>query len=282
VADLTISIVITSLFVSLTAAYALRALFLGRVRHKRTEADGGSIFLNKGLMEMVYWVIDPMIAFIAALRITPNMVTLASLVPAAAGAVAIGFGWFGLGATLTVLATFGDIIDGLLARKTGLSSDAGELVDAAVDRYGEMFFFGGLVYYYRDHDQVLFIVLAAIVGSFMVSYTTAKAEAMGVPAPRGAMRRGERGAYLMTGAAFTPLARALFAHSPSLALREVPILLALSIVAVVANISVVQRLLAIAVLLREREAARKLTATTAAAFDDEAMATKPDVPVGMV
>jgi hypothetical protein len=86
----------------------------------------------------------------------------------------------------------------------------------------------------------------------------------------------------MTGAAFTPLASALFAHSPSLALREVPILLALSIVAVVANISVVQRLLAIAVLLREREAARKLTATTAAAFDDEAMATKPDVPVGMV
>ena len=58
----------------------------------------------------------------------------------------------GPGATLAVLAAFGDIIDGLLARKMGLSSDAGELVDAAVDCYGEMFFFGGLVYYYRDHD----------------------------------------------------------------------------------------------------------------------------------
>jgi hypothetical protein len=83
----------------------------------------------------------------------------------------------------------------------------------------------------------------------------------------------------MTGAAFTPLASALFARSPSLALREVPILLALSIVAVVANISVVQRLLAIASLLRERDEAAK---RSAAAFDDEAMATKPDVPVGMV
>ena len=215
------------------------------------------MFVNKTTMEMVYWIIDPMISFIAALRITPNMVTLGSLIPAAGAGVAIGCGWFGLGATLAVRAAFGDIIDGLLARKMGLSSDAGELVDAAVDRYGEMFFFGGLVYYYRDHDQVLFIVLAAIVGSFMVSYTTAKAEAMGVPAPRGAMRRGERGAYLMTGAAFTPLASALFARSPSLALREVPILLALSIVAVVANISVVQRLLAIATLLRAREAAKK-------------------------
>ena len=52
--------------------------------------------------------------------------------------------------------------------------------------------------------------------------------------------------------------------------------------AVVANISVVQRLLAIATLLREREAAKKSTATSAAPFADEAMATKPDVPVGLV
>ena len=42
------------------------------------------------------------------------------------------------------------------------------------------------------------------------------------------MRRGERAAYLMTGAAFTPIASVLFAGSPSLALREAPILLALS------------------------------------------------------
>ena len=246
----------------------------------RTEADGGSLFVNKTTMEMVYWLLDPMISFIAALRITPNMVTMGSLIPAAGAGVAIGFGWFGTGALLAILATFGDIIDGLLARKTGLSSDAGELVDAAVDRYGEIFFFGGLVYYYRDHDQVLFIVLAALVGSFMVSYATAKAEAMGVTAPRGAMRRGERAAYLIAGATFTPLTSALFAQSPSLALREAPILLALSIVAVVANISVVQRLAAIAALLRERDEARKSAATTA--FDDEAMTTKPDAPVGSV
>jgi CDP-diacylglycerol---glycerol-3-phosphate 3-phosphatidyltransferase len=284
VADLYISIAVTSFFVAALIIYLLRAVIVGHVRHARTEADGGSVFVNKTTMEMAYWLVDPMISFIASLRITPNMVTFGSLIPAAGAGVAIGFGWFGLGATLAMFAAYGDVIDGLLARKMGLSSDAGELVDAAVDRYGEMFFFGGLVYYYRDHDQVLFIVLAAIVGSFMVSYTTAKAEAMGVAAPRGAMRRGERGAYLMTGAAFTPIASALFAHSPSLALREVPILLALSIVAVVANISVVQRLVAIAAALRERDAAKKSAATAAAqaAFDDEAMATKPDVPVGTV
>jgi CDP-diacylglycerol---glycerol-3-phosphate 3-phosphatidyltransferase len=283
VSDLYVAIAEISFFFVLAAAYATRAAFIGRVRHKRTEADGGSLFVNKATMEMVYWILDPLISFIAALRITPNMVTLGSLVPAAAAGVAIGFGWFGLGALFSIFATFGDIIDGLLARKTGLCSDAGEVVDAAVDRYGEMFFFGGLVYYYRDHDQVLFIVLLAIVGSFMVSYATAKAEAMNVPAPRGAMRRGERGAYLIFGSAFTPVASTLFAGSPSLALRELPIILTLTIVAVVSNISVVQRLAAVAAALRAREAAAKsLAASAAASFDDEAMATKPDLPVGTV
>jgi len=280
VSDLGVSIGEISFFFALATAYALRAAFVGRVRHKRTEADGGSVFVNKATMEMVYWILDPIISFIAALGITPNMVTLASLIPAAGAGVALGFGWFGLGALLAILATFGDIIDGLLARKTGLSSDAGEVVDAAVDRYGEMFFFGGLIYYYRDHDQVLFIVLLAIVGSFMVSYATAKAEAMGVTAPRGAMRRGERAAYLITGAAFTPIASTLFAGSPSLALRELPIILTLTIVAVVSNISVVQRLSAIAAALRERAAAKR--SAEPPAFDDEAMVTKPDLPVGTV
>ncbi|HXU64308.1 MAG TPA: CDP-alcohol phosphatidyltransferase family protein [Polyangia bacterium] len=276
-ADLSISITATALFALLAIAYATRSVLVGRVHHKRTDADGGSVFLNKSIMEMVYWVLNPLISFVAALHITPNQVTLASLVPAAGAGVALGFGWFGLAGVLAILAAFGDIIDGLLARKTGQSSDAGEVVDAAVDRYGELFFFAGLVYYYRGHDQVLFIVLAALAGSFMISYATAKAEAMRVEPPRGAMRRGERAAYLLTGSSLTPICSTLFAGSPSLALRELPIILALTIVAVVANISVVQRLSAVAAALRAREKAAQVP------FDpQDGIATKPDVPVGTV
>ncbi|HXJ20396.1 MAG TPA: CDP-alcohol phosphatidyltransferase family protein [Polyangia bacterium] len=277
-ADLLISIVATSLFLCLIVAYWLRSKLIGRVRHRRTDADGGSAFLNKPTMEMVYWVLEPLIDFFAALRITPNMVTLGSLVPATGAAVALGFGWFGLAGVLAILAAFGDIIDGLLARKTGLSSGAGEVVDAAVDRYSELLFFGGLVYYYRTHDQVLFIILAALAGSMMVSYATAKAEAMGVDPPRGAMRRGERAAYLLTGSSLTPICSHIFLGSPSLALRELPIILALTIVAVVANISVVQRLTSVASTLRARERA----AATTFEPDPDTVATKPDVPVGTV
>jgi len=277
-ADLTIAIANILFFFGLLGAYLLRSALVGRRRHARSEADGGSVFLNKRTMEMVYWVLDPIIDFLAALHITPNMVTLFSLVPAAGAGVALGFGWFGLASVLAVMATFCDILDGLLARKTGVSSGAGEVIDAAVDRYGEMFFFGGLVYYYRSHDQVLFIVLAAIVGSFMVSYATAKAEAMGVAAPRGAMRRGERAAYLIFGAAFTPVAKALFANSASLALHECPIILAVTIVAVVSNISVVQRFSAINDLLRAKEKAP----VQAAPGTGEPLGSKPDPSAGQV
>jgi len=277
-ADLTVAIANIIFFFALLGVYLVRSALVGRRRTARTEADGGSLFLNKRTMEMVYWVLEPLIDFLAALHITPNMVTLFSLLPAAGAGVALAFGWFGLASVLAVMATFCDILDGLLARKTGVSSNAGEVIDAAVDRYGEMFFLGGLVYYYRTHDQVLFIVLAAIIGSFMVSYVTAKAEAMGVPAPRGAMRRGERAAYLIFGAAFTPLAKAVFANSPSLAVHELPIILALTIVAVVSNISVLQRLGAIIEALRARDKA-PVEATPEPA---QPIASKPDATAGQV
>jgi phosphatidylglycerophosphate synthase len=277
--DLTIAIVNITFFFVLAGAYLLRSALVGRRRHARTESDGGSVFLNKTTMEMVYWILDPIIDFLTALHITPNMITLFSLVPAAGAGVALGFGWFGLASLLAVIATFCDILDGLVARKTRVSSAAGEVLDAAVDRYSEIFFFGGLVYYYRSHDQVLFIVLAAIIGSFMVSYATAKAEAMGVAAPRGAMRRGERAAYLIFGAAFTPLSKLVFANSASLALNELPIILTLSIVAVVSNISVVQRFGAINDLLRAKE---KAPPVAPAADVTDPVGSKPDASAGQV
>ena len=276
--DLYIAIANILFFFGLLGVYLIRSALVGRRRTARTEADGGSVFLRKPTMEMVYWILEPIIDFLAAIHITPNMVTLFSLVPAAAAGVALGFGWFGTASLLAVMATFCDILDGLLARKTGLSSAAGEVIDAAADRYGEMFFFGGLVYYYRGHDQVLFIVLLAIVGSFMVSYATAKAEAMGVQAPRGAMRRGERAAYLIFGSAFTPVAQALFATSPSLAVRELPIILTTTIIAVVSNISVVQRFSAINDILRAKEKAPAPIAPEAS----EPIGRKPGTSAGQV
>jgi len=250
--DLYFAVGFISFAVLVVAAYLVRAYRLGRARHARTDADGGSVFLNKASMEFGYWLLDPMVNLLVALRITPNAITVASIFPAFAAGVAVARGWFGLASIFGTMAAFGDILDGLVARRTGVASPAGEVVDAVVDRYGEFFLLGGLVIYYRTHWEMLTVILTAIIGSFMVSYATAKAEAMGVPPARGSMRRAERAVYLLVGSGFTPVAKALFDGFPSHALRELPIIMALTVVGVVSNVSALQRFAALAQALRVR------------------------------
>lgn len=245
--------------------YGVRALFLGRARHERVDRDGGSLFVGKRFMEFGYWLIGPVVGWLDRLGATPDRVTLFSIVPAAGAGVAVAFGWFGLSCVLATMAAFADIVDGLLARRQGVSSDAGEVLDATVDRYSEFFFMAGLLVYYRDHVAVCVLILAALAGGYMVSYATVKAEAMQVPAPRGSMRRSERAVYLFFGAGFTPLAQLLAGPDRSLLARQAPILLAVAIVAVVANVSVVRRVGAIVALIREREAQAKLESARLAA-----------------
>ncbi len=235
--------------------YLVRTLLKGRARHARTDADGGSVFLSKASMEMGYWLLAPVVEALAALHITPNMVTFFSLVPALLATVAAALGWFGLACVLATLGSLCDLVDGVLARRTGVASDAGEVLDAAVDRYIEFLFLAGVAVYYRTHWMMLTLTLAALFGSFMVSYTTAKAEAMGVEPPRGSMRRAERAVYLLVAAGLTPFSRVLFAGTPSHALRELPMVFALILVALVTNVSVVQRFAAIAAALRARRPA---------------------------
>jgi CDP-diacylglycerol--glycerol-3-phosphate 3-phosphatidyltransferase len=268
--DIYFSIFMFILVVVIVAAYVIRAQLLGRARHARTDADGGSVFLNKASMEMGYWLIEPIVRALVALRITPNMVTLFSLVPALLAGVAAGFGWFGLACVLATAGSLCDLLDGVLARRLGTASDAGEVVDAAVDRYIEFLFLGGVAVYYRTHWMVIVLTLAAIFGSLMVSYTTAKGEAMQVTLPRGSMRRAERAVYLLVASGLTPITRILFAGSPSHALRELPILVALSLVAVVTNVNVVQRFVAMADALRARHPGPPAT------HDDDALAPKSD------
>ncbi len=78
----------------------------------------------------------------------------------------------------------------------------------------------------------------------MVSYGSAKAEALGVPPPRGAMRRAERAtAYLCAGALLSPLSSVLAdrAELPPW-VADAPVLGALALVGVVANVSALRRL----------------------------------------
>ena len=226
--------------------YAIRVQRAGAARHWRVDRAGSSPLLGKGLMQMGYWGVDPVSRACIAVGVSANAVSSAALVLGAGAGIALALGHDGVAAILGAVSFACDALDGSVARATGTASEAGEVLDAAIDRYVELFFLGGIAFQLRRDAFGLLLSLCAMTGSIMVSYATAKAEALHVQAPRGAMRRQERALYLVLGAALSPLV-ALFAGSalPAWAGR-VPLLLALALVAVIGNISAVRRLAAVA------------------------------------
>ncbi|HEY6460678.1 MAG TPA: hypothetical protein VIY73_11025, partial [Polyangiaceae bacterium] len=117
------------------------------------------------------------------------------------------------------------------------------LLDASIDRYEEFFFLGGLAIYFRASTPALVLALLAMCGSFMVSYGSAKAEALGVPVPPGAMRRAERAVILCVGVALMPVfAWAVDAGKLPVWALDGPVFAALLAVGVGANVSAIRRL----------------------------------------
>src|SRR5689334_16140696 len=116
-----------------SVSYAGRALSHGRARYGRTDKQGGSVFLGQRLLEMGYWVLQPIGQACVAIGIRPNTITWLSLMFGVAGAAALAQGRFGLGAVLALASNLCDALDGMVARATGVSSDSGEVLDAVVD-----------------------------------------------------------------------------------------------------------------------------------------------------
>jgi hypothetical protein len=92
------------------------------------------------------------------------------------------------------------------------------------------------------------LALGATLASFMVSYASAKAEALQVAAPRGLMRRHERSTYLIAGIGMVPLVGpVLVAHDLP---YVTPCLVSLGVVCAIGNLAAVQRMVRIGRALR--------------------------------
>ena len=246
--DVYFSYVTGGLWVVALTLYGVRIAQRGVFHSERVSRIGGTALVGRGIMDATYWAIEPVVRGLAALGVTPDGLTWSALVLGVGAGVALGVGWFGLATLLATMSTIGDILDGQVARLTKTGSNRGELLDAAVDRYTEFAFLAGLALALRDSWWQLSLVLGAMLASFMVSYTSAKAEALQVTPPRGLMRRHERSIYLIFGIGFVPLV------GPTLAAHGVPYatpcLVSLAIVAVIGNVAAVVRLVRIGRALR--------------------------------
>ena len=252
--DLVCSVGLVLVLVVLGGAYAVRVATSGAASFDRVKRDKGSALFGAGAMQMGYWGLDPIGRGLARAGVSANFISTTSLVLGLGAAAGLALGHFGVAAALAVVSSVCDALDGMVARQTRTASDSGEVLDATIDRYVEFTFLGGLAIYDHDRPLRLTIALAAILGSFMVSYATAKGEAMGVEVPRGAMRRPERAVYLTLGAALCPFAALWAAHGGAAWMSEAPMISATTLVAVIGNVSAVRRLRAVARALRGRDA----------------------------
>ncbi len=248
--DLVLPLLLLCLMLLLAAMFALRAT--GAPATVRATQAGSSVLLGRSAVDFFYWVLGPVVASLARMGVTANQVTFVSLMFGIAAAFAAAFGLFGVCAFLAAISSLLDGLDGQLARATGKASDAGEVFDAAVDRVNEMVYLFGVAVYLRGELPALVVTLLALQASILVSYATAKAEALRVEPPRGAMRRAERAVYLGGGAALVPMVAYLSGHALPSALALAPLYASVGLVATVGNVSAARRFWAIAQAVKGR------------------------------
>jgi phosphatidylglycerophosphate synthase len=214
-------------------------------------------------------VLAPVVRLMVTAGISANAVTLTCCALGAMAGILVARGQFGGAAMTIALASIGDALDGDLARARGSVSPEGAILDATVDRYEEFFFLTGLVILFRDNAIAMALALSAMLGSFMISYGSAKAEGYGVPVPASTMRRAGRALCLVVGTALVPLAQVLAARGVAPAWStHVPILAALGVVGVLSNISAVTRFRAIGRAASRAHRASPSTPVTAAQVVD--------------
>jgi len=137
---------------------------------------------------------------VARTKLTPDMLTLVGVALCLAGAVFVGFEtrneylFFWLGGVLFVIGSIADILDGALARAAGKGTVFGAFLDSTFDRVGEAAILAaiGLSFMHDSNEVALMAAFAAVIGSFLVSYTRARAEALGLRGDIGFGSRVER------------------------------------------------------------------------------------------
>jgi len=143
-----------------------------------------------------------LVPLLQATGISPNGLTLLGFLLTTLSAFLLAIGSFLAGGLVLIVAALFDMLDGSLARATDQSTKFGAFFDSSIDRYSESVILVALIYYYSDIGSgPLEPVLLAItlVGSLMVSYTRARAEALDVECTVGILQRPERVILLILG-----------------------------------------------------------------------------------
>jgi CDP-diacylglycerol--glycerol-3-phosphate 3-phosphatidyltransferase len=187
------------------------------------------------------------------LPVTPNQITVVGTALTFVAAVLAATGHLLWGGVVLAFAGTFDILDGALARSTRRSYPYGAFLDSTLDRYSEGAMYLGLVAYFVSaggplEKWLVLATVAALAGSFLVSYVRARAQSLGFTCETGLFARPERVVAIVVGLVFG-----------GVVLTSVVFLLA-----VLTNLTALQRIREVWLqgraqrLAREREAAQAL------------------------
>lgn len=154
--------------------------------------------------EVCHRILNGMVRQIARLDPNPNLLSVIGLGINVFAAVLYGTGRFFYAGLVMIVANIFDIMDGRLARLTGRVTKFGAFLDSTLDRLSDMIVFLGIALFYArdtEHHSTLYAALtvAALIGSVMVSYTSARAESLIPKCDVGFLRRPERVVLLIIG-----------------------------------------------------------------------------------
>ena len=228
-----------------------------------------SVILGKWIRYYWLWVTSPLFKFFVKFKFTPNSISaLGTLLSVFAGAAFafghdyLGAAGFGIGGWFMVFGGSFDFMDGRVARETNQESLGGAFFDSCMDRVAECFVLAGLGWYFRD-SWALLLVLAALSGSMLTSYSKCRGDKMGVNFGGGVMQRPERIVYIGVSAILVPMiSYGLIKFWPEKFtswkdLNDMLYLFPLGLVALLSNVTTYVRISNIMRLLDEKEAREK-------------------------
>ncbi len=234
---------IVAINLALFVSYLLYQLW-GRKRLAR-EYEGaknqGSKLLSSGTREWWCWTTDPIVRLFVRLKLGPNAITMMGFLIAAVAGVLFALGSFGYAGWAMIFGASFDMFDGRVARITGKSSRSGAFFDAVMDRFSEGACLLGIAWFFRA-SLMLPVVVAALIGSMLVSYTRAKGDGMGVDCKVGWMQRPERIVYVGVAAIFDPVISVAlhrwWAEPP-----HILMIVALAFIAIMTNATAIYRMI---------------------------------------
>jgi CDP-diacylglycerol--glycerol-3-phosphate 3-phosphatidyltransferase len=140
---------------------------------------------------------EPLADYAVRRGISPNEITTLGTFCVVATGVMFAMGHIRTGGWILALTAIFDVLDGMVARRTGKSTVFGAFYDSTLDRVADGALLGGLLVFYASddiHRNILMVIVAllGVIGAFLTSYTRARAEPLGIDAKVGLIQRAER------------------------------------------------------------------------------------------